>query len=93
VSLQLTTVTEISWPPASVTTGSQVKGPHSLGSQATGPLVSVSGTSESTTGSMSTGDGVKQEESPPQDTTSERRKPKWLQDSLRLAQGLVGNPR
>jgi hypothetical protein len=32
-------------------------------------------------------------ESPPRDTTSERRKPKWLQDTLKKAQGSVGNPR
>jgi hypothetical protein len=57
-------VKQISGPPASVTTGSQVKGPNSLGSQATGPLVSESGTSESTTGPISSGDGFKQEESP-----------------------------
>jgi hypothetical protein len=61
--------------------------------QTTGPLVSGSGTSESTSGSLSSGDGVEQGESPPQDTTSERRKPKWLQDTLREAQSSVGNPR
>jgi hypothetical protein len=76
-----------------VTTSSQVTGPQSSGSQATGPQVSGSGTSESTSGSLSSADGVEQGESPPQDTTSERRKPKWLQDTLREAQGLVGNPR
>jgi hypothetical protein len=42
---------------------------------------------------LSLEDGVEQGESPPRDTTSERRKPKWLQDTLREAQGLVGNPR
>ena len=42
---------------------------------------------------MSSADGVEQGESPPQDTTSERRKPKWLQDILRDAQGSVGNPK
>ena len=68
-------------------------GPQSSGSHATGPQVSGSGTSESTTGSLSSGDGVEQGESPPQDTTSERRKPKWLQDILRDAQGSVGNPK
>jgi hypothetical protein len=55
-----------------------VTGPQSSGSQAIGPQVSGSGTSESTTGSLSSGDGVEQGKSPPQDTTSERRKPKWL---------------
>jgi hypothetical protein len=67
--------------------------PRSSGSQATGPQVSGSGTLDSTTGSLSSSDGVEQGESPPQDTTSERRKPKWLQDTLREAQGSVGNPR
>jgi hypothetical protein len=42
---------------------------------------------------LSSVDGVEQGESPPQDTTSERRKPKWLQDILRDAQGSVGNPK
>jgi hypothetical protein len=42
---------------------------------------------------LSSANGVEQGESPPQDTTSERRKPKWLQDILREAQGLVGNPK
>jgi hypothetical protein len=83
VSPQQTTVTQISGPPVSVTTGSQ----------ATGPQVSGSGTSGSTTGSLSSTDGVEQGESLPQDTTSERRKPNWLQDTLREAQGSVGNPR
>jgi hypothetical protein len=70
-----------------------VTGPQVSGSQATGPQVSGSGTSESTSGSLSSGDGVEQGESPPQDTTSERRKPKWLHDTLREAQGSLGNPR
>jgi hypothetical protein len=42
---------------------------------------------------LSSADGVEQGESPPQDTTSERRKPKWLQDILRDAQDSVGNPK
>jgi hypothetical protein len=42
---------------------------------------------------LSSVDGVEQGESPPQDTTSERRKPKWLQDILRDAQVSVGNPK
>jgi hypothetical protein len=87
VSPQQTTVTQISGPPVSVT------GPQSSGSQATDPQVSGSGTSGSTTGSLSSADGVEQGESPPQDTTSERKKPKWLQDILRDAQGSVGNPK
>jgi hypothetical protein len=70
-----------------------VTGPQVSGSQATGPQISGSGTSKSTSGSLSLGDGVEQGESPPRDTTSERRNPKWLQDTLREAQGLVGNPR
>jgi hypothetical protein len=41
----------------------------------------------------SSGDGVEEEESPPQEATSEKRKPKWLQDTLKEAQGSVGNPR
>jgi hypothetical protein len=69
------------------------RGPQSSGLQATGPQVSGSGTSGSTTGSLSSADGVEQGESPPQDTTSERRKPKWLQDTLREAHGSVGNPK
>jgi hypothetical protein len=87
VSPQQTTVTQSSGPPVSVT------GPQSSGSQATDPQVSGSGTSGSTTGSLSSADGVEQGESPPLDTTSERRKPKWLQDILRDAQGSVGNPK
>jgi hypothetical protein len=93
VSPQQTTVTQSLGPPTSVTTGSQVTGPQSSGSQVTDPLVLGSGTLGSTTGSLSSADGVEQGESPPQDTTSERRKPKWLQDTLREAQGSVGNPR
>jgi hypothetical protein len=93
VSPQQTTVTQSLWPPVSGLTGSQVTGPQDSSSQATGPQVSGSGTSEFTTGSLFLGDGVEQGESPPQDTTSERRKPKWLQDTLREAQGSVGNPR
>jgi hypothetical protein len=42
---------------------------------------------------LSSADGVEQGESPPQDTTSERKKPKWLQDILSDAQGSVGNPK
>jgi hypothetical protein len=68
-------------------------GPQVSGSEATGPQGSGSSTLESTLGSLPSGDGVEQGESPPQDTTSKRRKPKWLQDTLREAQGLVGNPR
>jgi hypothetical protein len=75
------------------TTGSQVIGPRVSGSQATGLQVTGSSTSESTSGSLSSGDGVEQGESPLPDTTSERRKPKWLQDTLREAHGSVGNPR
>jgi hypothetical protein len=86
-------VTQSLGPPVLGTTGSQVTGPQYLGSQATGPQVSRSSTQESTSGSLSLGDGVKQGESPPRDTTLERRKPQWLQDTLREAQGSVGNPR
>jgi hypothetical protein len=50
-------------------------------------------TLECTSGSQSSRDGVEQGESPPWDTTSERRNPKWLQDTLREAHGSVGNPR
>jgi hypothetical protein len=87
VSPQQTTVTQSSGPPVSVT------GPQSSGSQATDPQVSGSGTSGSTTGSLSSADGVEQGESPPLDTTSERKKPKWLRDILSDAQGSVGNPK
>jgi hypothetical protein len=87
VSPQQTTVTQSSGPPVSVT------GSQSSGSQAIDPQVSGSGTSGSTTGSLSSADGVEQGESPPQDTTSERRKPKWLRDILSDAQGSVGNPK
>jgi hypothetical protein len=59
VSPQQTTVTQISGPPVSVT------GPQSSDSQATDPQVSGSGTSGSTTGSLSSVDGVEQGESPP----------------------------
>jgi hypothetical protein len=37
--------------------------------------------------------GLRRSQSPPQDATSEKRKPKWLQDTLKEAQGSVGNPR
>jgi hypothetical protein len=70
-----------------------VTGPQDSGSQATCPQVSGSSTPESTLGSLSSGDGVEQGDCPPRDTTSERRKPKWLQNTLREAQGLMGNPR
>jgi hypothetical protein len=93
VSQQQTTVTQSLGPPTSIMAGSQVTGPQGSGLQATGPQVSGSSTLESTLGSLSSRDGVEQGESPPQDTTSERRKPKWLQDTLREAQGSVGNPR
>jgi hypothetical protein len=86
-------VTQISRPLVSMTIGPQVTGPQISGSQVTGPQVSGSGTPESNPGSQSSGDGTEQGESPPRDTTSERRKPKWLQDTLREAQGSVGNPR
>jgi hypothetical protein len=79
--------------PVSVTTGSQMTGPQISGSQVTDPQGSRSSTPGSTLGSQSSGDGVDQGESPPRDTTSERRKPKWLQDTLREAHGSVGNPR
>jgi hypothetical protein len=42
---------------------------------------------------LSSVDGVEQGESPPLDTTLERKKPKWLRDILRDAQGSVGNPK
>jgi hypothetical protein len=87
VSPQQTTVTQSSGPPVLVT------GPQSSGSQATDPQVSGSGTSGSTTGSLSSVDGVEQGESPLLDTTSERKKPKWLRDILSDAQGSVGNPK
>jgi hypothetical protein len=51
------------------------------------------GTLDSTSGSLSSGYGVEQGDSPPWDTTSERRKPKWVQDTWREAHGSVGNPR
>ena len=85
VSPQQTTVTQSSGPPILETIGSQVTGPQDSGSQAIGPQVSGLGTSKSTSGSLSSEDGVEKGESPPQDTTSERRKPKWLQDTLREA--------
>jgi hypothetical protein len=87
VSPQQTTVTQSSGPPVLVT------GPQSSGSQATDPQVSGSGTSGSTIGSLSSVDGVEQGESPPLDTTSERKNPKWLRDILSDAQGSVGNPK
>jgi hypothetical protein len=93
VSSQQTTVTHIFWPPVLVTTGSQVTGPQGSGLQATGPQVSGSSTPESTSRSQSLGDGVEQGESPPWDTNSERRKPKWIHDTLREAQGSMENPR
>jgi hypothetical protein len=55
------------------------------GSHVTDPQISGSYALDSTSGSQSSGDGVEQGESPPRDTTSERRKPKWLQDTLKEA--------
>jgi hypothetical protein len=75
-----------------VTIGSQETGPQSSDSQDTGPQVLGSGTAGSTTGSLYLADGVEQGESPPQDTPSKWRNPKWLQDILRDAQGSVGYP-
>jgi hypothetical protein len=74
-------------------TRSQVTGPQFSGSQATVPQVTGSSTSESTSRSLSSRDGVEQGVSPPLETTLERRKPKWLQDTLREAHSSVGNPR
>jgi hypothetical protein len=88
VSPQQTSVTRSSGPLVSVTTGPQVSGsevidPHIFGLSAL----------DSTSSSQSSCDGVEQGESPPWDTTSERRNPKWLQDTLKEAQGYVGNPK
>jgi hypothetical protein len=69
VSLKQTPVTQSSGPPVSVTTGSQMTGPQGSSSQATGPQVSGSSTPMFTSGSLSSGDGVEQGESPPRDTT------------------------
>jgi hypothetical protein len=63
------------------------------GSQVTSPQVLGLSSLDCTSGSQSSGDGVEQGESPPRDTNSKRMKPKWLQDTLREAQGSVGNPR
>jgi hypothetical protein len=46
-----------------------------------------------TTRSSYLGGGIEEEESPPQDATFEKRKPKWIQDTLKEAQGSVENPR
>jgi hypothetical protein len=93
VSPQQTLVEQSSSPPTSVMIGPQAIGPQMSGSQVTDTQVSGSSSSDCTSGSQSSGDGVEQGESPPRDTTSERRKLKWLQDTLREAQGSVGNPR
>jgi hypothetical protein len=86
-------VTQNSSPSVSVTTGPQVTGPKMSGSLVTGPQVSGSIFPYSTLVSQYLGDVFEQGQSSPWDTTSERRKPKWLQDTLREAQGLVGNPK
>jgi hypothetical protein len=50
-------------------------------------------TSRSSSGTHYSGGGIEEEESPPHGSTSEKRKPKWLQDTLKESQGSVGNPR
>jgi hypothetical protein len=85
VSPQQTSVTQTLGPPVSMMTGPQGKGPQMSGSQVTDPQISRSYAPDSTSGSKFSSDGVEQGESPPRDTTSERRNPKWLQDTLKEA--------
>jgi hypothetical protein len=93
VSPQQTSMIQSSGPPVSVTTNPQGTGPQISGSQVTDPQISGSYALDSTSSSQSSGDRVEQEGSPPRDTTLERRKPKCLHDTLKEAQGSVGNPR
>jgi hypothetical protein len=99
VSPSQSIVTQSSGPPASGTTGPQVTGSQVTGPQVTGSQGTVSQstgsqtTSGSSSGTQSSGGGIEEEESPPHGATSEKRKPKWLQDTLKEAQGSVGNPR
>jgi hypothetical protein len=86
-------MTKSSGPPVSMTTCPQVTRPWMSGLQVIGPQFFGSSSPYSTSRSQSSSDGVEQVESPPLDTTSERRKPKWLQYTFREAQGSVGNPR
>jgi reverse transcriptase-like protein len=74
-------------------TGSQVTGSQSTGFQSTDPSGTgsqIAGTSSSGTQSVTRDE---QEEFPPQEATSGRRKPKWLQDTLKEAQETVGYPK
>jgi hypothetical protein len=99
VSPSQSIVTQSSGPPVSGTTSPQVTGSQVTGPQVTGSqgIVSQSTGSQTTSGSssgtQSSGGGIEEEESPPHGATSEKRKPKWLQDTLKEAQGSVGNPR
>jgi hypothetical protein len=49
--------------------------------------------SGSSSGTQSPDSGIEEGESPPHGALSEKRKPKWIQDTLEEAQGSVGNPR
>jgi hypothetical protein len=92
-SPQQTSVIQSSGPPILVTTNPQGTRPQMSGSQVIDPQISRSYAPDSTSGSQSLGDGIEQKESTPQDTTLERRKPEWLQDTLKEARGSVGNPK
>jgi hypothetical protein len=50
-------------------------------------------TSGSSSGTQSSDGGIEEGEFPTHGATSEKRKPKWLQDTLKGAQGSVRNPR
>jgi hypothetical protein len=80
--------------------GSPITGSQVIGHQITSPwgTCSQSTGSQTTTrsyssGTQSSGDGVEEEDSPPHEATSEKRKPKWIQDTLKEARGSMGNPR
>jgi hypothetical protein len=70
-------------------TWSQIIGPWVTNSHGT---ISQSPISQ-TTSRSSLGIRIEEEEFPPQDDTSGKRHPKWLQDTLKEAQGSMGNPK
>jgi hypothetical protein len=75
-------------------TRSQIIGPQVTGSQGTiSRSTSSHTTSQSSSGTQSSSGGIEEGEFPPHGATSEKRKPKWLQDTLKEAQGSMGNPR
>jgi len=75
-------------------TRSQVICPQVTGSQGTvSHFTSSQTTSVSSSGTHYSGGGIDEEESPPHGATLEKRNPKWIHDTLKEAQGSMGDPR